>query len=280
MEFYFTDVFSQEIFSGNGLTVVFCEKDLESQYMLKLAQEFKQFETIYLTRLQENNFKARIFTVEEELDFAGHPILGAGAVIHNKYFKNLESITITLELNNKMVEIHSKKESNFYNVQMNQGVPQFLGEVPIDRYDTYLKALNLCKDNLDESLPLEIVSTGLPYLLVPLKSGIEKVKILVNNFEELLSQSNAKFVYVFDTSTIEARTWDNGGKVEDVATGSAAGPLGAYLYQHQRFQKYDDITIHQGKFLGRPSKIKVSLNHSEEILVNGDVIIMANGHIR
>lgn len=71
MEYFHVDVFSNEILSGNGLTVVFCNEELEDNLMLKLTQEFKQFETIFLRKIDDNIFNARIFTVDEELDFAG-----------------------------------------------------------------------------------------------------------------------------------------------------------------------------------------------------------------
>jgi phenazine biosynthesis protein PhzF family len=246
--------------------------------MLKLTQEFKQFETIFLIRIDDKLFNARIFTVEEELDFAGHPILGATATIHNHIFTNEENVAITLKLNKKTIMANSKKIGKYYEVQMNQGKAEFICELPEEKRNIYLHALNLSEENLSEEFPMEVVSTGLPYLLVPLTSGIENAKIIDSKFEEMLKEIDAKFVYVFDLNNIEGRTWDNQGNVEDIATGSAAGPLGAYLYKHNIFNTNDDIIINQGRFVGRPSKIKVSMNISEkEILVSGDVAILANG---
>ena len=79
---YHVDVFSSKSLSGNGLTVVYHEDVMDNQSMQRIAQEFKQFETIFLMQIEEKRFRARIFTVEEELDFAGHPMLGAMATIH------------------------------------------------------------------------------------------------------------------------------------------------------------------------------------------------------
>lgn len=280
MEYYHVDVFSSEVLSGNGLAVVFCSKELGNRFMQKVTQEFNQFETIFVIRIGENIFSARIFTVEEELDFAGHPILGAAASIHDKLFNSKEDIEIALKLKNKEVITKSKKMSGHYDVQMNQGKAQFISQVPKEKCGKYLKALNLSEENLSERLPVEVVSTGLPYLLVPLKSGIESAKITCSNFQKMLEEVDAKFAYVFDENHLEARTWDNLGKVEDVATGSAAGPLGAYLYKYGIVNADSEIIINQGQFAGRPSKIKVSINQlKEEILVAGNVAVFAKGVI-
>ncbi len=280
MEYFHVDVFSNEILSGNGLTVVFCNEELEDDLMLKLTQEFKQFETIFVRRIVDCIFSARIFTVNEELYFAGHPILGAAATIHSHIFGNEEDIAITFQLNQKTIIVNSKKSAEYYEVQMNQGKAEFLCEVSKEKRNEYVHALNLSEENLSEEFPMEVVSTGLPYLLVPITSGIENTKILISNFEEMLREVGAKFAYIFDVNTIEGRTWDNQGNVEDVATGSAAGPLGAYLYKHNMFNVGHEIIINQGSFVGRPSKIRVSMSNSEkDILVSGAVAILAKGAI-
>jgi predicted PhzF superfamily epimerase YddE/YHI9 len=95
-----------------------------------------------------------------------------------------------------------------------------------------------------------------------------------------LNAVNAKFVYVFDINRMEGRTWDNRGMIEDVATGSAAGPVWAYLNKWNICKKTESIIISQGGFVGRPSKIKVYSNPvSGEIYVSGDVRIIAEGKI-
>lgn len=96
----------------------------------------------------------------------------------------------------------------------------------------------------------------------------------------MLEEVDAKFVYVLDVNNIEGRTWDNQGNVEEVATGSAAGPVGAYLYKHNIVNVESEIIISQGRFVDRPSKIKVSMSTlGEELLVSGNVAILAKGSI-
>lgn len=280
MNYYHVDVFSSQALSGNGLTVIFHEEDLGVQYMQKIAQEFKQFETIFLQQTGEKRFRARIFTVEEELDFAGHPILGAVSTIHEKFYSNEKEIIVTFDLNNNILHSESVNMNGYFQASMNQGIPEFIGIVEGERKQIFLQALNLSTDNIYPNLPIEVISTGLPYLIIPLASGLNKVKILINDLEARLSEVNAKFVYVFDVSKMEGRTWDNFGAVEDVATGSAAGPVAAYLYKWNICKASESITLNQGSFLGRPSKIKVSSEQSTgEIHVSGEVKLVAQGQL-
>lgn len=279
MIYYHVDVFSSSPLSGNGLTVIIHEEELDDCYMQSLAQEFKQFETIYLMKQGGKNFRARIFTVEEELDFAGHPILGATAVIHECLFPNEDNISISLVLNKKIVDVVCNKEAGCYQATMNQGTPEFLGTVDKQFGQLLLNKLNMSEEQLYKPNCMEIISTGLPYLLIPITSGIDKAKILTKDMEEQLHKVKAKFLYIFDVEKLEGRTWDNLGVVEDVATGSAAGPAAAYLYKHNICKPNEIIIINQGRLVGRPSKIQICQNNKGEILVTGDVSIIAKGEI-
>lgn len=280
MEYYHVDVFSREPFAGNGLTVMISNQELDTEFMQKTAQELKQFESIFLRKIDANVFGARIFTVEEELDFAGHPIIGAAAVLHERYFTDDRSADIQLVLNNKQVYVTSEKEDGSYRCCMNQGKAEFIGLLDIEKYTEYLNPLNLSIEDLDGKYPLEVISTGLPYLLIPVKSGLETARILVDNYENLLQEIGAKFVYIFDINQLEGRTWDNLGKVEDVATGSAAGPVGAYYYKRRIYEHSEMISLQQGKYVGRPSVIEISMKpQTEEILISGSVKVLIRGEL-
>ncbi len=280
MKILHVDVFSKGPFSGNGLTVVFVESVLSQEMMQQIACEFKQFETIFLMEKTKDTYEARIFTTQEELDFAGHPILGAAAVVHSEKFQNEMDKAITFQLAHKEVVTNSKKMNQGYEVVMNQGVPVWGKEVSQEWRSKYCEALNLKLEDLCHEYPMEVVSTGLPYLLVPVKSGQGTARITSENFEELLAENDAKFTYIFDIARMEGRTWENYGGAEDVATGSAAGPMGAYLYKHSVYNKSETIVINQGSYLNRPSIIKVSCNEgSGEILVSGHVTILSKGEL-
>ncbi len=281
MKIYHVDVFSNRALTGNGLTVIYPAEEISTITLQEIAREFKQFETIFLWREREATFRARIFTVEEELDFAGHPILGAAATIHESFFEGEGKVTIAFELNQKKVEVTSEKTADGYLATMNQGKAQWISEVSPTWQERYAGELGLAKEQLSEQYPMEVVSTGLPYLLVPITGNIEKAKIQGTQFEEKLQENGAKFVYVFDVNTFEGRTWDNLGMVEDVATGSAAGPMGAYLYKHGCVPISKEIVIHQGRLLNRDSQIRVHMNEeTEEVYVSGDVVILMQGELK
>jgi PhzF family phenazine biosynthesis protein len=271
------DVFAKEKLSGNGLTIFYETDDLTTKQMQSLTQEMRQFESIFLS-IENGKFYARIFTVEEELDFAGHPLIGLAAHLHEEYGVN-SSHDWNVELNNQTVALKTRKSGDYFEAIMEQGKPEFIKVLNENESEVFLSALNLTWENVS-GFPLEVISTGLPYLIVPIHSGIDSVKVCVENLEDLLSIHGAKFVYILDTQKFEGRTWDNLGKVEDIATGSAAGPVGAFLYKNDLVTGNQSIVIKQGRFLGRPSEIKVSLKVQGSdlcnILVSGQVCKIAN----
>lgn len=276
------DVFSKKPLSGNGLTVFISNNELPANTMQQITIEMRQFESIFLQSTEHpDTFKAKIYTMQEELDFAGHPILGAACVLHEKYKPSDINTEWKFLLNTKNVHVTSKYCISWYEAVMEQGEPIFNPPLNEEQTALFLNCLNLSEDNREKNLPLQVVSTGLPYLIVPIKSGIEKAHIARSDFENLLRTVGAKFVYVFDITNNEGRTWDNEGKTEDIATGSAAGPMGAYLVNYQQASVKNFITINQGRFLGRASQIKVKVDGSKDkitfVQVGGDVCMVAHG---
>jgi len=279
MKYYHVNVFSSKVLSGNGLTVVFPHEQLSVQQSLEITREFKQFETIFIYPPNSNGtFPAKIFTVEEELPFAGHPIIGAGAVLHKQYFSKDDNKKILFELGKRTIQTFSESKDRYYQVTMNQGEATFIKTVDKASYSGIVKALNIQESDIDKDYSIEVVSTGLPYLLVPLCNNLSNSKIVNKDFEGFLSGFEAKFVYVFDTKTLECRTWDNFGNVEDVATGSAAGPLCAYLVKKKMKKEKEIIEIHQGKFVNRPSIIKGKI-FENNVYIIGDVSFFSSGII-
>lgn len=277
MLYYHADVFCKEPMTGNGLTVFIAPAFPERAVMQQIAREFRQFETIFLVRRSDAVFDARIFTVEEELDFAGHPVLGAAAVVQHEFLQEAPS-TVRFNLNSKQVSVSCTAQGDFYDCCMDQGQAEFICAPAPEEYAQYLQPLNLAAQNLAAGYPLEVVSTGLPYLLLPLASGLEQARILVTDYEWRLARIGAKFVYVLDVNAVEGRTWDNAGMAEDVATGSAAGPAGAYLYKHNRFSPTQEILLRQGRFVGRDSEISVRKDEtSGNMLVTGQVRLLVRG---
>jgi PhzF family phenazine biosynthesis protein len=273
------DVFAKKKLSGNGLTIFYDYDSLNKGKMLSLTQEMRQFESIFVSEnLSDLSVKARIFTVEEELDFAGHPIIGLAAHLHEES-GDCNPREWKIDLNKKSVNVKTKKTDNYFYASMAQGKPEYINTLSENESKKALLALNLTPKNL-ANYPLEVVSTGLPYLIIPISNGIENTKITVPNFETLLASFGAKFVYVFDVINFEGRTWANDGSVEDIATGSAAGPTAAYLIKHSLSDPNKSILISQGRFLGRPSEIEAYVEAKENVISNiwisGDVVKVAN----
>ncbi|MBI9089606.1 MAG: PhzF family phenazine biosynthesis protein [Desulfobacterium sp.] len=268
------DVFAHGKLTGNGLTIFWECPPLSTQEMQVLTQEMRQFESIFVEREPETNrFKARIFTMEEELDFAGHPLLGLAAHLHEEYGTQ-ERHEWDVALRSTTVRLMSHAKEDYYSASMEQGAPQFISTLKPSETLEVLSALNLGEENM-AAMPPEVISTGLPYLIVPVISGIEQARITTRDFESLLNRYGAKFAYVLDVNTLEGRTWDNEGKVEDIATGSAAGPAGAFLFKAERASGNTPFQISQGRRVGRPSKIDVCLEVNKgvisNIIVSGDV---------
>ncbi len=122
----------------------------------------------------------------------------------------------------------------------------------------FATALGLRPEQIRTDLPIQVVSTGLPYLLLPVTAeGLAASQVTITDLPSMLSEIGAAFVYVLDPDRPEGRTWNNRGATEDVATGSAAGPAAAYLVNHCRRSADKPFHVHQGRFVGRPSRIAV-----------------------
>jgi PhzF family phenazine biosynthesis protein len=282
--FRHVDVFTRAPFSGNGLTIFPESAGLSAAQMQRVTQEMRQFESIFLRATQNaHEVVARIFTVEEELDFAGHPVLGAACVLHERLAGAGEGETWRIRLNRSDALVTTKRHEGWYSATMEQGAPVFGSVASPELRSECTAALSLTLDDLDEAHPLQMVSTGLPYLLIPVRQGLERARIAHSDFEALLGQIGAKFVYVFDPHTREGRTWDNGGLVEDVATGSAAGPTAAYLVRYGLAQPETEILLAQGRFVGRPSQMRARVAGTAEritgVSVSGDVCMVGGGEI-
>ena len=162
---------------------------------------------------------------------------------------------------------------------LDQGPAEFFGSV--DQPDRFARALNLETADLHPDLPLEVVSTGLRYLIVPVRPGaLERARIR-NDITALLREVNAQFAVLIDEAAMEARHWNNDGIIEDTATGSAAGTLGAYRLRHGLAQDGESFHLHQGRFMGRPSTLHVraegTSDHVHRVTVGGDVALVGAG---
>jgi PhzF family phenazine biosynthesis protein len=279
LEYRHVDVFSQRALRGNGLVVVLHADSLATAVMQELTREVRQFEAAFLTgvNLAARAARLRIFTEEEELDFAGHPALGAAAVLHELLPGNTAEESWTLTVAGRQIAVRTRQAAGWVEATMDQGIPQFGPAIADDQAVGYAGALDLDPGQLHPALPLQVVSTGLPYLIVPVRGGLEQAAIRHPRFDELLATGGAKFAYVLDPDRPEGRTWDNAGRVEDIATGSAAGPAAGYLMHHGARPAGQPVVIHQGRFTGRPSTIEVRPGSDGRLWVGGPVAAVARG---
>lgn len=269
---FHVDVFATAPLTGNGLTVFLDTDGWSHSVMQRLTREMKQFESIFLSDISPAGATARIFTVEEELPFAGHPVLGAAAVLHRTRAKKAECRSWTLRLPYGAVAVTTKQLGDQYLCEMDQGTAVCGGDVAAETLKPILARLGLDEADLVSGISAKVVSTGLPYLVVPVRpAALARAAIQGSNLESLLGTMGAKFVLVLDVERPEIRTWDNLGKVEDVATGSAAGPAAAYLFTLGIADRNLPVDLAQGRFAGRPSKLAVVQSKKGHLLVSGEV---------
>jgi trans-2,3-dihydro-3-hydroxyanthranilate isomerase len=280
LDFRHVDVFTDRPYAGNGLIVVFGGTGLRAEELLAIAREMRQFESIFVDLdAGRDVVTARVFTVEEELPFAGHPLIGAAAALHERIAPADAERSWVFAVAGRTLEVASHHHGDHYAAAMNQGRPTISAPLPTSTAAEFARVLNL-KPGGARELPTQVVSTGLPYLIVPATAdALSGARIVVDDLEARLAGVGAKFVYAFDPDRREGRTWDNSGVVEDVATGSAAGPAAAYLVEHELARPNEEIVLRQGRFAGRPSTMSVEPRADANLWVGGPVAPVARGRL-
>jgi trans-2,3-dihydro-3-hydroxyanthranilate isomerase len=277
---FHVDVFATRPLTGNGLTVFLGTDAWSAPVMQRLTQEMKQFESIFLAEVTPTGARARIFTVEEELPFAGHPILGAAVVLHRTQTPAADESSWVLKVPAGEVPVRTKRMGHHYRAEMDQGAAIFGRAIAEAELQPILARLGLSSQDLAAGLSARVISTGLPYLILPVHpDALARAAISGSDFEALLAALGAKFVLVLDVAGREMRTWDNLGRVEDVATGSAAGPAAAYLFSLGLADPNLPMELAQGRFAGRPSKLQVRRDTFDRLLVSGEVWPVSHGFL-
>jgi trans-2,3-dihydro-3-hydroxyanthranilate isomerase len=282
------DVFSARPFEGNSLAVFPDGRGLTDEQMQAIAREMNLSETTFiLPREQaverERGVRVRIFTVQEELPFAGHPTLGTAFQARGASGAR----EIVLELNVGKVPVHfEEKPGEPVFGEMTQLDPQ-LGP-PHDR-EVVARAIGLRDGEVDPSLPIQTVSTGVPFTVVPLR-GLESMRELhvdAKGSAEYLERTGGKFFYFVSRQTVDpaarmhARMFFYNG--EDPATGSAAGCAAAWMVAHGVAQPEERVMIEQGVEMKRPSRIFVCASRRDDRVVNvrvgGNVVEILRGEL-
>jgi trans-2,3-dihydro-3-hydroxyanthranilate isomerase len=308
LNFIQLDVFTDRAFTGNPLAVFPDGDGLSDEQMQQIAREMNLSETVFVTPSENEEAlrRLRIFTPAQELPFAGHPIVGTwnclareGVVPHPENGNGSVRIMHEVGIGILPVDIEFK-EGVPERVVMTQGKFEIRGEIEDWQEQADLaRALGLAREDLDESLPIQAVSTGNTMLLAPVRSLAVLGHCRVNQglLEEIYGRNDsfgsATGCYAFTRETIQggearahARFFVGQNIGEDPATGSAAGPLGGYLVHHgaanvDPVEGVYKFVIEQGDFINRPSRmgleVKGEEGNVEEIRVSGTSVVVARG---
>ncbi len=324
------DVFTHEAFAGNPLAVFPEAEGISSEQMQKIAREMNLSETVFVLKpdtpspavrdadaedksgaecadAQQPSAlrRLRIFTPMRELPFAGHPVVGTWNALAR------EGVVPPPESGNGWTRIHHEigigvlpvhiefKDGQPIQVVMTQGKP-VLGDVMEDSHEQadVARSLGLAREDLDETLPIQITSTGLPFLAVPVRSLADLGRCRVNPglLTEIYQGVGATGCSVFSRETIELgaarahmRMFAPDDNIpEDPATGSAAGALGGYLvsYGAANVEPVDgkySFVIEQGDFIKRPSRINVEVTGAPgtvaQVRVGGPSVVVMRGEL-
>jgi trans-2,3-dihydro-3-hydroxyanthranilate isomerase len=264
--FYQLDVFTDKPLAGNPLAVITDGDGLTPRLMQAIAGEMNLSETVFVQKPTGNRALARlrIFTTKRELPLAGHPVIGTWFLLAQLGVVPAQegSVRVLQQTGAGVLPVEIEfRDGRPVRTAMTQKPAEFR-PARIDR-DALARALGLSPRDLDSSLPLEYVSTGIPNLLVPVRrrAALRKIESNPPALQRLLGDSGS-VAYCFaveNRNTVFARgmlTWEIG---EDPATGSAAGSLGAYLVHQGRLKLASPLEIHQGIEMQRPSRIRVEI---------------------
>jgi len=282
------DVFSSQPFNGNPLAVFLDGRGLSDNEMQALAREMNLSETTFILPREasverERGVRVRIFTVQEELPFAGHPTLGTAFQLRG----STGAHELVLDLNVGMVRVRfEEKPGQPAFGEMTQVNPEF--GLRHDR-EAVVRACGLRDGDIDPSLPVQTISTGLSFTVVPLR-GLEVIRNLrvdMRGADEYLESSGGKFFYFVSRETVDptarlhARMMFYNG--EDPATGSAAGCAAAWMVAYGVAQPDERVLIEQGVEMARPSRIFVRAAREDDRVVNvrvgGNVVEVLRGEV-
>jgi trans-2,3-dihydro-3-hydroxyanthranilate isomerase len=310
--FHAVDVFAREPYAGNQLAVVHDAADLDEVTMLALTRETNYSEATFLEddAPDDGRYPVRIFDPAEELPFAGHPTIGTAAVIR-EFVRDDDPDELVLDLPVGDVPVWVETDADgTERYWMQQVAPAFRDGL---LRDAAARVLGLDETDVHDA-PLDVVSTGLPTLVVPVRDrdAVARASTQPGPYErELVDGLGGANVLVVSAATadadaaLHARVFaDWAGVPEDPATGSAAGCLAAYLARHddvarrmgldvpQSGHERDDgcdaveCVVEQGIEMGRPSRLHLRASVRDDaneaatdVRVGGRVIPVAEGRL-
>jgi trans-2,3-dihydro-3-hydroxyanthranilate isomerase len=284
------DVFTSEPLAGNQLAVFPDGRGLTTARMQAIAREmnFSESTFVFPPERPDTDVRMRIFTPFVEMPMAGHPTVGSTFALAEVgvIARGRSRFVFGLNVGPTPVDLEWDGERVCF-VWMTQAPPTF-GTVVNERA-TVAAAIGVREADLHERLPVQEVSCGVPYLMVPLRdrSAVDHAVPDVSALSRLAAVSSlhpAVFVFAHEGPTAYSRMFaPDLGVFEDPATGSASGPLGCYLMQHGGISgdQARRIVSNQGVKMGRPSRIHVSIGGAPdaigEVRVGGEAVLVARG---
>lgn len=289
LTYHLLDVFTEVIFGGNPLAVFPHGDGLPTERMQQIARELNLSETVFIqspSDEQHADFRLRIFTPAVELPMAGHPTIGTAYLLHHLGMTAGRD-RLRLEEGVGVIEVALAADGA---VVMRQPLPTF-GSIFEDRA-ALAALLSLDETDLDESLPAQAVSTGVPFLLIPVVSlaAMRRIRLHGGVWERSIKPFEAPHVFAFTTETetpaahVHARMFAPAmGIAEDPATGAASGPLGAYLLHYRVLPAGTPILCEQGYEMQRPSQIHIHIDHDGEhfsqVSIGGRSVYVGRGEL-
>jgi len=274
------DVFTATPLEGNALAVVHDADELDAPMMHAVARETRLSETTFVQRadVAGADYRNRIWTVERELPFAGHPSLGtAVAMARVEYGQASQQVRYVQQTGAGLQPIDVRLDGpHGAHASMLQEPAVHGAELPRSQV---VQAIGLTPEHADRALPPQLVGSGLTQLIVPLRDldALARARPDWQAVERLLAANGATILYaaVCDPAAAHARTraFVSAAVGEDPATGSAAGPLCAYLAARADCPA---LTIEQGIELRRPSRLEAAME-GERPRVGGRVVVVGDG---
>jgi len=289
LKYFVLDVFTDQRYKGNQLSVVYTDHELDINQYHDISQEFGYSETSFISySTDENVLKVRSFTPAKfEVIGAGHNLLGAVFLaIHKEWdiFKNQDGQPWVM-ISGAKIPLQINVQNNLCYVGMKQSSAKIVGQVPAD---IIAEAIGLSINDLDsDQWEVNIVKNEVAHLMVPV-NNLEALQKAVSN-KSLLKEASLKFgfegCYLFTVIGTDApylaetRFFNPSiGIDEDPATGTAAGPLAGYLAQSGYIRKHQDFQILQGKYIDQLSIIHVKVV-DDGIWVSGTAVLVMEGEL-
>lgn len=289
MKFYILDVFAKDVYQGNQLAVFLPQVELDAATMQQMAAEINFSESVFIHNLDETREEAdvRIFTPKMEVDFAGHPVIGAAYMIRELLGHAPGTFTLNLNVGPVDVSFGKDPDAPFW---VTQPEPVFGETLPAQKA---AMLIGLSVDTLVPDLPVQMVSTGLPHVIVPVRD-LEALRVCsldLDQYGELVERTGIRNILVYAPGGYElgqscaVRMFAPAlGIAEDPATGSGNGCLAAYLMRNV-YPDQDALAfkVGQGYEVGRPSHLSLAASRtgsSYTVHLGGNVVCVASGDWR